>query len=250
MRVRYLLSVVMLLLVFAHTPAHAEVYFSEDFEAYDDGVDIGEESDVWEMTEPNDNPIGAGIASSNQALSGQKSALFDDARCMGFPFAVLGLPESYVVSTWFYHDPDQDPPPDAIVTMIPDAYPGGGGSWLGIGTRNQAVVPENYTFRDKTGTGIYEDTGIPRRAEWVQFVFVVNSDATNLYVDGKEIYTANIASSRYNGYQMSRTPPWGAQNGEVFIDDVMIADTMEEIAAAQSVSAAGKLISTWGGLKR
>ena len=249
MRFSYLFLVV-LLLVFSYNPAHAEIYFSEDFEAYDDGVDIGEESDLWEMTEPNDNPVGAGIASSKQAFSGQKSALFDNARCMGFPFADLGLPESYVVSTWFYHDPNQDPPPDAIVTMIPDAYPGGGGSWFGVGTRIEAVDTDNYTYRDKTGTGIYEDTGIARRAEWVQFVFMVNVDSTDLYVDGKEIYTANIASSRYNGYEMSRTPPWGAQTGDVFIDDVMVADTMEEVKAEQSVSAAGKLVSTWGDLKR
>ncbi len=250
MEARCLCVVVILVLTFSSVFGYAEVYVNEDFEQFTEGDDIGEESDLWEMTEPQDGPVGAGVASSKQAHSGRMSALFDDARCMGFPFAPLGLPDSYVVSTWFYHDSTQSPPPDGIVTMIPDAYPGGGGSWIGIGTRTQAVEVENYAYRDKTATGIYEDTGIPRRTEWVQFVFIVQPDATEFYVDGKKVYTAQINSARFNGYQMSRTPPWGAQTGEIFIDDVVLADTLGEIPAAQAVSAVDKLTVTWGEVKR
>lgn len=239
-----------LVLTLSSVSGYAKVYVNEDFEQFSDGDDIAEESDFWEMTEPQDNPVGAGIASSKQALSGKMSALFDDARCMGFPFADLELPDSYVVSTWFYHDSTQDPPPDAIVTMIPDAYPGGGGNWMGMGTRTEAVELENYAYRDKTGTSIYEDTGIPRRTEWVQFVFVVGPDATDFYVDGKKVYTAKIDPARFNGYQMSRTPPWGTQTGEVFIDDVVIADTLEEVPLPHAVAGTGKLTTTWGEVKQ
>ena len=239
-----------LILALSSTFGYSEIYVNEDFEQFADGDEIAEESDFWEMTEPQDNPVGAGIASSKQAHSGKISAMFDDARCMGFPFADLGLPDSYVVSTWFYHDSTQSPPPDAIVTMIPDAYPGGGGTWMGMGTRIEAVEKKNYAYRDKTGTGIYEDTGIPRRTEWVQFVFVVGPESTDFYVDGEKVYTAQIDPARFNGYQMSRTPPWGAQTGEVFIDDVVIADTIDEVPSTQAVSVVGKLTVTWGRLKR
>jgi hypothetical protein len=68
--------------------------------------------------------------------------------------------------------------------------------------------------------------------------------------DGKKVYTAQIDPARFNGYQMSRTPPWGAQTGEVFIDDVVIADTIDEVPSTQAVSVAGKLTVTWGRLKR
>jgi len=249
MKPGYLFCALLFTLTLTSVAGYAEVYVNEDFEQFAEGDDIGEVSDFWEMTEPQDGPVGAGIASTKQANSGNVSALFDDARCMGFPFAELNLPENYVVSTWFYHDSTQSPPPDAIVTMIPDAYPGGGGAWMGIGTRIEALEPDNYAYRDKTGTGIYEDTKIPRRTDWVQFVFVVQPDVTDFYVDGKKVYTAEIDPARFNGYQMSRTPPWGQQTGEIFIDDVVIADTMDEVPLAKAVEAAGKLTIAWGTIK-
>lgn len=248
MKVKYFYTAI-LVLALSSTFGYAKIYVNEDFEQFAEGDDIAEVSDFWEMTEPNDNPVGAGIASSKQALSGKMSAMFDDERNMGFPFADLNLPDSYVVSTWFYHDSTQSPPPDALVIMIPDAYPGGGGNWMGIGTRIQAVELKNYAYRDKTGTGIYEDTGIPRRTEWVQFVFMVGPAATDFYVDGEKVYTAKIDPARFNGYQTSRTPSWGTQTGEVLIDNVVIADTLEEVPTI-AVPAIGKLTTTWGELKR
>ena len=119
-----------------------------------------------------------------------------------------------------------------------------------MGTRTEAVNPDNYSYRDKTGTGLYEDSGILRRQDWVQIIFDVGPDSTDFYLDGEKIYTANILSSRYTGYQISRTPAWGAQKDEVFYDDIILADTMEEIAAAQAVSAMGKLTCTWGAIKK
>jgi hypothetical protein len=249
MKVGYFYTII-LILALSSAPGYAEIYVNEDFEQFADGDDIGKNSDFWEMTEPDDSPVGPGVASSKQAHSGKISALFDDGQCMGFPFANLNLPDNYVVSTWFYHDSTQSPPPDAIVTMIPDTYPGGGNFWMGIGTRIEALERENYTYRDKTATGIYEDTGIPRRTEWVQFVFIVQPDAMEFYVDGKKVYTAKIDTSRFTGYQLSRTPVWGKQTGEVFIDDVVIADTIDEIPLVQAVIANSKLAATWGGLKQ
>lgn len=239
--------IAIMILTLSSTFGFAKIYVNEGFEQFAEGVDIGQKSDFWEMTEPADNPVGAGIASSKQAHTGKISALFDKGQCMGFPFANLKLPGNYIVSTWFYHDSKQTPPPDAIVILIPDAYPGGGNFWIGMGTRTQAVVLQDYAYRDKTGTGIYEDTKVPRRTEWVQFVFAISPNATDLYVDGKKVYTAKIAATRYNGYEMSRTPAWGAQTGEVFIDDVIVADKMEEVPQADLE--ADKLAATWGKIK-
>jgi len=249
MTAKYLLSIVSLL-IFVVGTTHAEIYFSDDFESYEDGQEIANEANAWEVTEPQDNPVGGGIASTKQAHSGNTSAMFDAAQNMGFPFAPLTLPDSYAMSTWFYHDPNQDPQPDAVVILIPDTYPEGGNSWIGMGTRIQAVNLANYSYRDKLGSGLYEDSGIPRRQDWVNIVFDVGPDSTGLYLDGKEIYTATIASSRYSGCQMSRTPSWGVQTGEVFIDDVILAGTMEEIIAAQAVSSADKLAGAWGAIKK
>lgn len=130
------------ILSLAITTCYAVIYVNEDFENYANGDDIIKKEDLWVLTEPQDNPVGGGIASSKQAHSGKISAIFDQAQCMGFPYAELQLPDTYVISTWFYHDSKQMPPPDAFVIIIPDTFPGGGNTWMGLGTRIQAIVLE------------------------------------------------------------------------------------------------------------
>jgi len=238
------LSALVITVFWIASPGLANTYFSEDFESYKAGDDITEKSDLWEMTE--ENPISGGIASTEQSLSGSVSALFEGMHNMGFSFQELDLPETYVVSCWFFHDAEQSPPPEAVVTLA-DVFPVTG-NWFGVGTKSEAVKEEDYTYRDKKGTGTYEDTGIPRRTDWVNFVFLVEPGETKLLIDEKEIYKAEVGSEYFVGFLLSRG--WAGAGGSVFLDDVCIADTVEEIPKWAAVKTLNKLSVTWGTLKR
>lgn len=226
-------------------PGFAKIYFSENFESYKDGDDLVKKVDFWVMTDLDSNPIGGGIASTKQSLpNGHVSALFEEKRSMGFSFEKLKLPKTYVVSCWFYHDAKQSPPPQAIVNMAESLT--SSGTWLGVGTMPEAVEPQNYTYRDKKGTKIYEDTGIPRRTDWVNFVYMVEQGKTKLLIDGKEVYEAKFGSEYFGMFRLTREYVSG---GIVFLDDIYIADTVDEIPKGTAVKPLGKLSVTWGMLK-
>lgn len=251
----FLLSLTLGVLV---SPGSAAIYFAEDFESYKEGDEIVDVSD-WIFAE---NATAGGMASKKQALSGEMSAVFDRISVMGVTLGELNLPGNYVVSVWFYHDSKQDPQPDCVAIMgTGDGWPGGqepaGGtaSWLGIGTRSQALNQDNYAYRDKTGTGLYEDTGVARVTGWVNFIFVVEEERTTCIVEGNDAYENENGANFYanSGFEISRDPSWGehAEKGEVFVDDVVFADTVDEALKyfKIAVEPSEKLASTWGNMK-
>jgi hypothetical protein len=223
--------------------APAKVYLFEDFESFSDGDDIAEKSDVWEVME---NAPAGGIASSEVAHTGQISCVLDGHTCLGYNLALNEeLPDSYVASVWYYHDADQDPAPDANF-VFGDVVPVWNDAIL-VGTRSTAAKSENYTYRDKKGTGAVENTKVPRKTDWVHLALVIEAGQTELYIDGDKIYTSNFGSESYTVFCFERV--WDVMEGAVYYDNFVLADTMEESLAVIAVRPMGKLPATWGSLK-
>ena len=222
---------------------YAEIYFFEDFEGLSDGDDVAQESDVWEVL---DDAQASGIASTVVAHTGQVSCVLQGNSCIGYNLALdEGLPESYVASVWYYHDADQDPPPDANF-IFGDVVPVWHDAIL-VGTRSVAPDTDNYTYRDKKGTATVEDTEVPRKSDWVHLAFVIESDKTDLYIDGQKIHESAFGSQTYTVLCCERV--WAVTTGDVYYDSFVLADTMEETTAVIAVEPAGKLTTNWGEIK-
>jgi len=223
--------------------AYAKIYFFDDFESFSDGDDIAQKSDFWEVL---DGAQASGIASTKVAHTGQVSCVLVGNSCIGHNLALdAELPDSYVASVWYYHDADQDPAPDADFVFA-DVVPVWNDAVL-VGTRSIAPDPKNYAYRDKKGTRVEEDTKVPRKTDWVHLAFVIGKGETEIYIDGEKIYKSNFGSETYSVLCCERV--WDVTTGDVYYDNFVLADTMEETLAAIAVEPAGKLTATWGSLK-
>jgi hypothetical protein len=222
---------------------YAEIYLYEDFESFSDGDDIVDKSDSWELLDGAQAP---GIASAEVVHTGQLSCVLQGNSCIGHNLTLNPeLPDSYVASVWYYHDADQSPAPDANFVFA-DVVPVWNDAIL-VGTRSVAPKPDNYTYRDKKGAGIVEDTKVPRKTGWVHLAFVIGDGETELYIDGQKIYTSDFGSETYTVICCERV--WDVTTGDVYYDNFVLADTMEEALAVISVEPAGKLTTTWGSIR-
>ena len=194
-----------------------------------------------------DDAGASGIASTEVAHTGRVSCLLEGKSCIGYNLAAWNpeLPDSYVASVWYYHDADQDPAPDANFVFA-DVIPVWHDAIL-VGTRSVAPDPKNYTYRDKKGTGTVEDTKVPRKTGWVHLAFVIEEGETELYIDGQSIYKSNFGSETYTVLCCERV--WDVTTGDVYYDNFVLSDTMEEALAVIAVEPAGKIAATWGSLK-
>lgn len=223
---------------------YAKIYFLEDFENFSDGDDIAQKSDFWEVL---DGAQASGIASTRVAHRGQVSCVLEGNSCIGHNLALNPeLPDSYVASVWYYHDADQSPAPDANFVFA-DIVPVWNDAIL-VGTRSIAPDPRNYTYRDKKGTRIEEDTKVPRKTNWVHLAFVIGKGETELYIDSQKIYKSKFGSETYSVLCCERV--WDVTTGDVYYDDFVLADTMEETLAILAVEPAGKLITTWASIRK
>lgn len=223
---------------------YAEVYFFEDFESFSNGDDIAEKSDVWEVL---DDAGTSGMASTEVAHTGRVSCVLEGKSCIGYNLTALNpeLPDSYVASVWYYHDADQDPAPDANF-VFGDVVPVWNDAIL-VGTRSVAPDAKNYTYRDKKGTGVVEDTGVPRKTGWVHLAFVIGEGETDLYIDGDKIHGSSFGSETYKVLCCERV--WDVTTGDVYYDDFVLSDTIEEALAVIAVELAGKVSTTWANIK-
>jgi hypothetical protein len=221
----------------------AEIYFFEDFEGYSDGDDVANESDIWEVL---DAAQASGIASTVVAHTGQMSCVLQGNSCIGINLDLsVDMPESFVASVWYYHDADQDPPPDSNF-VFGDVVPIWNDAIL-VGTRSVAPDPDNYTYRDKKGDAVVADTKVQRKSDWVNLTFVIEENRTDLYIDGEEIHNSDFGSLTYRVLCCERV--WDVTTGDVFYDNFVLADTIEDALSVIAVESAGKSTTMWGKIK-
>lgn len=238
----FLLSFVVTMFWYASS-GYAKIYFFEDFESFAAGDDIAEKGDAWEVL---DGAQASGIASTVVAHTGQVSCVLEGNSCIGYNLALYPeLPDSYVASVWYYQDAKQSPPPDADF-VFGDVVPVWNDAIL-VGTRSIAPDPKNYTYRDKKGTGVEEDTKVPRKTGWVHLAFVIGKGETEIRIDGQRIYKSKFGSETYAVLCCERV--WDVTAGSVYYDNFILSDTMEEALAIIAVESTGKLARTWGQIK-
>ncbi len=219
--------------------AHANIYLLEDFESYNVGEAL-DASDIWEMHQNADAPGEASDTVSSPA--GGKSGYFPGRSSIKHTFAAGDLPEEFFISAYYYHDPTGNTAPHyALVFRGPASNEN-----LYIGTVE--TVP-NYSIRDKLGTGAETDTGVARK-EWVNIIWHVTKDDTTILLDGKEVYTSTISGAVWSseGSFIWFGNVW-ADDGEAYLDSLVIADTEKEANSLAAVDARGKLSTTWAALK-
>ena len=219
---------------------HADIYLMDDFESYKDGESL-DAGDIWIVHQGSNAPGEASDVVSYPP--GGKSGYFPGQSGIKHIFSAGDLPEEFVISAYYYHDPKADPPPHYMLV-----FKGPGGSdWLGIGTVETVA---NYSFRDKMGGGAETDTGVKRK-EWINIMWLVTADDTTIMLDGEAVHTSTINGIAWGseGSFIWFANCW-VEEGEAYLDSLVIADTQAEIDQLMAVDARGKLSTTWAGLKR
>ena len=236
-RLAILLFGLLIVLAWSAT-GHAEIYLFDDFESYKVGDPL-DSGDIWIIHQ---NAVAPGEASAERSYPpGGQSGYFPGQSGIKHIFSAGDLPEEFVISALYYHDSSGDPPHYMLVFKGP-----GGNDWLGVGTIE--TVP-NYSFRDKQGTAQETDTKVKRK-DWVNILWRVTEDATDVLLDGEKVYTSTIGGSTWSqeGSFIWFANVW-SPDGEAFADSIVIADTEKEATALLSVEPGGKLPTVWAALK-
>jgi hypothetical protein len=219
--------------------AHAEIYLMDDFEFYK----VGESLDAGDIWIVHQGALAPGEASDAVSYPpGGKSGHFVGQQGIKHIFSEGDLPDTFVISAYYYHDPTADPPPHYMLVFKGP----GGNDWLGIGT---VETVENYSFRDKMSGNVETDTGIKRK-EWVNIIWYVTADDATIMLDGEEVHTSTLNGKIWSseGSFIWFANSW-VDEGEAYLDSLVIADTREEIDQLMAVDSRGKLSTTWGELK-
>ncbi len=220
----------------------AKIYLWEDFEGFTPGESL-DTTGVW--VQQGSEPLG--IASNALSYpSGGISGYFEERAGIRHIISEGELPNEFVISAWYYHDASGPPPHYMLVFRGP-----AGSDWLGVGT---VETVENYSIRDKRGTGQETDTGVPRK-DWVNIVWQVTQDGTEIFLDGQSVYTSVITGDTWRtaGSFIWFANVWAA-SGYAYLDSIGIADTLEEIGKSNALAlnpspANGALIEgTWANL--
>jgi hypothetical protein len=228
-----------LIVLASSTAVHAKIYLLEDFESYE----VGEPLDVSDLWETHQDANAPGEASDKRSYpSGGKSGYMPGMTGIRHTIEADELPEEFFISVCYYHDPEEDPPPHYMLVFrgVP------GDAWLGVGTIE--TVP-NYSVRDKRGTGQETDTGVKRK-DWINIVWRVTEDGTDVFLDGEEVYNSTIGGGVWNqaGSFIWFADVWSGAS-EAYIDSVVIADTLEEATEILAVEPEGKVSTTWAAVK-
>ena len=195
----------------------ANIYLWEDFEGFAPGESL-DTSGVWVQQ----GAAALGVASDAMSYpAGGMSGYFEEQAGIRHLITEGELPGVFVISAWYYHDASGPPPHYMLVFRGP-----AGTDWLGVGT---VETIENYSIRDKMGTGEETDTGVPRK-DWVNIVWQVTQDGTEVFLDGLSVYTSVIPGDtwRTEGSFLWFANVW-ADAGYAYLDSVGIADTLREI---------------------
>ena len=195
----------------------ANIYLWEDFEGFAPGESL-DTSGVWVQQ----GAAALGVASDAMSYpAGGMSGYFEEQAGIRHLITEGELPGVFVISAWYYHDASGPPPHYMLVFRGP-----AGTDWLGVGT---VETIENYSIRDKMGTGEETDTGVPRK-DWVNIVWQVTQDGTEVFLDGLSVYTSVIPGDtwRTEGSFIWFANVW-ADAGYAYLDSVGIADTLREI---------------------
>jgi len=219
--------------------AHAEIYLMDDFESYEIGefLDAG---DIWIVHQSANAPGEASDVVSFPA--GGKSGYFSGMQGIKHIFSAGDLPEEFVISAAYYHDHTADPAPHYMLVFRGPAS----NENLFVGTVETVT---NYSVRDKLGTGAETDTGVKRK-EWVNIIWHVTKDDTTILLNGEEVYTSTINGAIWSseGSFIWFANVW-SDEGEAYLDSLVIADTEDEATALLAVDAKEKLSTTWAAIK-
>jgi hypothetical protein len=221
------------------TKVNAGIYLYEDFESYEVGQPL-DEGDLWIIHQDANAP---GEASEQISFPpGGKSGYLPGMSGIKHIIEAGELPEEFVISVCYYHDSTEDPPPHYMLVFKGLA----GNEWLGVGTVE--TLP-NYSVRDKKGTGQETDTGVERK-DWINIVWRVYREATDIYLDGEEVYNSTIGGLSWSqpGAFIWFADVWSGAS-EAYVDSIIIADTLEEATEILAVEPGGKLLTTWAALK-
>ena len=122
----------------------------------------------------------------------------------------------------------------------------GGNDWLGVGTVETVA---NFSIRDKMSGGAETDTGIKRKG-WINIMWLVTADGTTILLDGEEVHASTINGAAWSseGSFIWFANCW-IEEGESYLDSLIIADSQSEIDSLMAVDAREKLSTTWAGLK-
>jgi hypothetical protein len=235
----------------------AKIYFLDDFEDFAKGSPIPGNSKLWvhnnsnatldatATTEKSIPPGGTSIRFDNP-----KGGTWPDVQSIGLKFDPLDLPDKFVFSCYYWHWAKDNPPPDFMFCLV------GAFGWLGLGTRGEDVhgagggVAEDvtqYVYRDKTGDSLYHSTIIPRKSDWANLAFIIDAKGTDCLIDGKKVYSSTVNSS--TAVECFMGTMWNPPKTPVFVDHVVISDTLEEAELNVAVESAGKMASMWGHIK-
>ena len=220
--------------------AHAEIYLIDDFESYNDGESL-DAGDIWVVHQ---GALAPGEASDTVSYPpGGKSGYFPGESAIQHNFSAGDLPDTFVISAFYYHDPKADPPPHYNLVFRGPAS----NENLFVGT---VETVDNYSIRDKLGTAAEVDTGVARK-EWVNIIWRVTADDTTVLFDGEEVYVSplNGVILMSEGSFIWFGNVW-IDDGEAYLDSLIIADTEEEATSLTSaVDAREKLSTMWAALK-
>ena len=242
MRRCLILCVSLIILLITSIITDAAVYLFDDFEGFEPGESL-DTSDIWEKHQ---NALGPGVASDELSYpEGGMSGYFEGKVGIRHTFSEGDLPDEFVISAWYYHDSSDDPADYRLVFRAADSPT----DWIFVGT--EPSIP-NYTFMDKSGTGVYEDTGV-ERTDWVHIVWLVSASGTEILLNDISVHESTITGSQWGveGAFIWFANVW-SETGEAYLDSFVIADTLQDVERAipMSVTMQGKLTTTWGEIKK
>jgi len=228
-----------LVILVASLAVHADIYLMEDFESYEVGESL-DSGDMWIVHQSASAPGEASDAVSYPP--GGKSGYFPGMQGIKHVFSAGDLPEEFVISAFYCHDHTADPAPHYALAFRGPAN----NENLFVGT---VETVDNYSVRDKMGGGAEIDTGVARK-EWVNIIWRVTKDETSILLDGEEVHVSTINGTVWSseGSFIWFANVW-VEEGEAYLDSLIIADSQSEIDSLMAVDARGELSTTWAGLK-
>ena len=223
----------------------ADIQYWQDFEGYDEGYNIKENLPGWGERYGQGTPAvraGVSVAPGNKSVVTEPAAGTNDYGII-LRHLELGVPitDTSAIGLWVMRGPGWESQPDRS-----------GGVQLrfqGAGWEYGLTLTENDLFQYKCdGCGTpsgWTATDIPcEKDTWYRVMWVGTGSSVDLYLDDTLLYSSAGRSNIGAPFDLFLV------RHDARIDNVFIADSkadIDEIIAA--VKSAGKLTTTWGGIK-
>jgi len=218
-------------------PGHTNVYFFEDFEAYDVGDPVAGTGDWLQSQWCTD---GSGEISDDISFPpGGKSAYVESGKKIAYVM-LEGLPNDYYVGCMFYHDPAAK----EVQSMITLTEESSSLPWIGIGVHPD--FPNTYVGRDKALDNVHTDLKVDRQ-DWIHIVYHMTDSGTTVSLNGEKVHESPSVAGEFSKIEIGNC--WVFE-GESNFDYIVVADTLGEVTPPTAVSPSRKLSITWGKLRQ